>query len=105
MNGTSKHINEAFARISLEQTRAFILTGGKSNHEQDKDLQYSKRLLTASDPIYNRINTLYSDNRTEREKANDEITNAVTAFQEVYMDIGMKAGARLLYQLMVEDEK
>ena len=105
MDGTSRYINEAFARISLEQVRAFILTGAKDNHQQDKDEQYSTRILKASDPIYNRINALYSDNKAEREAATNEITNAVSAFQEVYMDIGMKAGARLLYQLMVEDEK
>ena len=104
-DGINNHINEIFDRISLEQIRAFILTGVKSNHQHLKDEQYSLRLKNASDPIYNRINSLYANDRGEREEATDEITEAVSAFQEVYMDIGMKAGARLLYQLMVEDER
>jgi len=104
MDGISNYIDETFARMSLEQIRAFILTGAGDNHQQYKDEQYSQRLKKASDPIYDRINSLYTD-RDECEKANNEIANAVTVFQEVYMDIGMKAGARLLYQLMVEDGK
>jgi hypothetical protein len=48
---------------------------------------------------------LISSDARELTKATDEISKAISTFQEVYMEIGMKAGARLLYQLMVEDEK
>ena len=104
MDGISNHINETFTRIGLGQMRSFILTGAKDNHHEEKSAQYSARLRNASDPIYNRINSLYPDIR-ERDIAVDEITVAISAFQEVYMEIGMKAGARLLYQLMFEDER
>ena len=36
--------------------------------------------------------------------ANADVSKAVTAFGDVYMEIGMKAGARLICQLLFPNE-
>ena len=36
--------------------------------------------------------------------ANADVSKAVTAYGNVYMEIGMKAGARLLSQLLTSNE-
>jgi len=101
MDGTSKYINAAFARVNLEQIRSFILTGLEDKQEL-LDEQYNARLEKASEPIYNRLSSLYPSANELTEPAN-ELSHALSTFQDVYMEIGMKAGAKLLYQLIVED--
>jgi len=102
MDGTSKYISEAFARINLEQIRSFILTGEQECSQHGAN--YDERLNEASDPVYARINKLYPTAKEATEPTN-ELSHALSTFQEVYFEIGMKAGARLLHQLMIEDEK
>jgi len=43
-------------------------------------------------------------NRNERETATSELANALIAYSDVYMELGMKAGARLVYQLLLTDD-
>jgi len=57
-------------------------------------------LKKASDPIYNRINSLYSI-PSELTEASNDISKALTAYEEVHMEIGMKLGAKLIYQLLI----
>lgn len=66
-------------------------------------LPYSEWLKKESDPIHKRLEQLYPISE-EMDEAAADLTQALTAFEEVYMEIGMKAGARLLFHLLVEDE-
>jgi len=96
------YITKTFARVNLAQIRSFILTGEQERSQHG--VNYEQRLDEASEPVYDRINKLYPSAREATEPTN-ELSHALSTFQEVGFEIGMKAGARLLYQLMMEDEK
>ena len=100
MNEHANFIKQAFARMNLEQLRALILSGTEDLIPQCES--YAVRLTNASDPIYARINSLYT--KHELTDATNEISKAVNTFQEVYFEIGMKAGARLVHQLLLTDD-
>lgn len=94
------YIKDAFDRMDLQQIRQFLLYGVE---EFDCDSQsYKDRLKNGSDPIYRRLKELYPV-EDEREKVSAELAQALTAFESVYMEMGMKAGARLICQLLFED--
>jgi hypothetical protein len=46
----------------------------------------------------------YADGE-ERDAAFDELTQTLTTYQDVYFELGIKTGARLLYQLLFEQEE
>jgi hypothetical protein len=95
-----KHIKDVFARMDLQHIRAFVLTGAKELHPQAES--YEVRIIQASNAISKRIDSLYSDTN-ELDKATTELADALTAFQDVYFEIGMKFGARLVHQLLMTD--
>ena len=97
----SYYIKDTFARMDLQQIREFLMYGTELD-EKEAAVPYEIRLKNASDPIYKRINSLYPE-IDEHTKACNDIAQAITAFEEVYMEIGMKAGARLIYQLLLSD--
>lgn len=95
------YIKEAFTRMNLRQLQHFLLYGTDDfEHER---LPYSEWLKKESDPIHKRLELLYPISE-EMDEAAADLAQALTAFEEVYMEIGMKAGARLLFHLLVEDE-
>ena len=102
MEKNSDHITKTFARMDLEKLVKFFVYGEDSK-TQDGDA-YDRRLEKASAPIYQRIYSLYPTAKEATEPCN-ELSHALSTFQDVYMEIGMKAGARLLYRLMLEDDK
>jgi hypothetical protein len=96
------YFSDIFARMDLKQVREFLLYATAETDEED--LPYGERIKQGGDPIYNRIENLYADNTTERDKAASDLSQALAAHDAVYMEIGMKAGARLIYQLLLCDE-
>jgi hypothetical protein len=50
------------------------------------------------------LESLYP-NETELDKAAADLSKALTAYEYVYMELGMKAGARLLHQLLLTDDQ
>jgi predicted RNA-binding protein with PIN domain len=95
-----KYIKDVFARMDLQHIRAFVLTSAKELHPQAET--YEMRIVQASDPISKRIDSLYSDAK-ELDKATTELVDALTAYQDVYFEIGVKFGARLVHQLLMSD--
>ena len=102
MDVKSDHITKTFARMDMQKLIRFFIYGEESKTQNGES--YDERLEKASEPIYQRIYKLYP-NATDATEPCNELSNALSAFQDVYMEIGMKAGARLLYQLMIEDDK
>lgn len=94
------YINDTFGRMELQQIREFLLYGTENYFPSD--LPYNQRLKSGSNTLYERINRLYPD-QDERDKAAADIAEALSAYEGVYMELGMKAGARLLFQLLLED--
>ena len=98
----TNHIDKTFARMDIQKLIRFFIYGEESNTQDNAP--YFERLEKASEPIYNRIYSLYPNAKDATEPCN-ELSHVLSTFQDVYMEIGMKAGARLLYQLMIEDDK
>ena len=64
---------------------------------------YDIRLKRAGEAIYARINDLYPNSSSELTEATNDLSQALSTHDEIYMEIGMKAGARLIYQLLLTD--
>ena len=95
------YINEAFARTNLQYIREFILSGEQLI--QPKDESYHVRLKEGTDPICDRLKNLYPV-EDEYEEAYTDLNMALSTHENVYMELGMKIGARLVYQLLVSAE-
>lgn len=96
------YINEAFERMNLQQLISFFLFGTDDFTEETHP--YKTTLKKKCDPIYKRLDTIYPDGE-ERDTAAADLSLALSAYERVYMEIGMKAGARLLHQLLYEDDQ
>ena len=95
------YIKDAFGRMNLRQIRSFLLYGTDDFAEEVQP--YRERLKSESNPIYKRLESIYP-NETELDKAAADLSQALTAYEYVYMELGMKAGARLLYHLLLTDD-
>ncbi len=95
------YIKDIFARLDLQQIREFLLYGAGNYDMQDKT--YAERLKEASGPVFSNIESLFADDKPKREKAASDVSHALSTYNDVYMEIGMKAGARLVYQLLLVD--
>lgn len=98
----SDYIKEAFGRMKLHQLRSFLLYGADDFAENARP--YRETLRAGSDPIYQRLENLYPD-ETKLEEATADLSQALTVYEHVYMELGMKAGARLLHQLLFLDDQ
>lgn len=97
----SDYIKDAFGRMNLRQIRSFLLYGTDDFAEEVQP--YRDRLKENSNPIYRRLESIYPDG-AELDKAAADLSQALTAYEYVYMELGMKAGARLLYHLLLTDD-
>jgi len=95
------YIKEAFGRMNLEQIKVFLLHGAEENAATKP--AYKDTLKKESDPIYRRLKSLYSD-KDELENAVADLSRAIAAYEYVYMELGMKAGARLIHQLLILED-
>ena len=97
----STPISEIFARTDIEQVMAFILYGAENSSISTES--YNTRINKATRPIVNRLNEIYA-NADDKDNAQSDLSQALAIYQNVYMEIGMKAGAKLLYQLLFSDK-
>jgi len=95
------YINDAFARMNLHQISNFLLG---IEDDTNNILPYQDTLRKGCDPIYKRLDILCPD-ETERNKAAAELSQALDAYEYVYMELGMKTGARLIHQLLLTDDR
>ncbi|MDL2231981.1 hypothetical protein LJC63_00175 [Ruminococcaceae bacterium OttesenSCG-928-L11] len=96
------YIKEAFARMNLQQAISFLLYGSDDYPEETHP--YRETLKQGSDPIYKRLESIYPDG-IELDRAAADLSMALTAYEYVYMELGMKAGARLVHQLLCVDDQ
>jgi len=95
------YISDALARTDLRQIRAFIIQGAEDINVKDEP--YKVRLEQCDNAILKRLESIYTD-EAELDKAYGDLSVATSVHQEVYMELGMKIGARLLYQLLISEE-
>ena len=96
------NVNEIFERMDLHQIINFILYG--TGPLETYNITYNQHLTEGSIPLLDRFKKLYKDNQIELENAKDELYTALTVNSEVYTEIGMKAGARMLVQLLFQND-
>ncbi len=96
------YIKNTFARMDLQQIRQFLLYEVEEMEIDNRP--YKDRIKFGCDPIYNRLNSTYHD-QSERDKAAADLSQALSTYESVYMELGMKAGARLIYQLLLTDDQ
>ncbi len=87
--------------MELGKLCQFILYGVEDF--SNECLPYHDRLINGSNPIYDRLKGIYP-NETDFNRATADLSLALTAYEAVYMEMGMKAGARLVYQLLHTDD-
>lgn len=97
----SDYIKAAFARMNLQQTVNYLLFGVDRISVEIRP--YKEVLKESSDPIYRRLETIYPDG-IELDKAAADLDLALLTYEQVYMEIGMKAGARLVHQLLLSND-
>ena len=94
-----KYIKDMFARADLQQFREFLITGIDID-ELDKRT-YSERLEKESESIIKRIKNI-SKSDDELDEIFSEFSGATGAYMEVFTEIGIKIGAKLMVQLLSE---
>lgn len=92
---------EIFKRMDLQQIRAFILDG--LDTAEIYNCTYSERLNKGNELITERLKSIYRD-ENEFSDAMEEFYNAQTVNSEIYTEIGIKAGARLMFQLLYQND-
>ena len=95
-----KYIKEIFERADLQQIREYLL-GDTSVLERDTRT-YEERLKQNCTPIIKRIEKISKDDQ-ELDELFSEYSNAEEAHKDVFLEIGMKVGARLMFQLLCEN--
>lgn len=96
MNQIDKLLN----RASLHQIREFLISGLE---EVEKNYEpYPERLKQSSDPVFRRLKQVYSDS-AELDVATEEFLLTLNTYQDIYLEMGMKIGARLFFELVSSD--
>jgi len=94
----STYIEDIFTRVDLCQIREFLLRGVEPLETEDQ--AYGARLEKGRDAIYKRLQTLYPGDEDSLDEAYYDLAQALGSCESVFTEIGMKAGARLVYQLL-----
>ena len=97
----STPISEIYARTDLQRVIGFILCGAEDSDVSKES--YDTRLTKATRPMVKRLEGIYPD-ADDMDNAYCDFSQALAAFQNVYTEIGMKVGARLVCQLLCIDD-
>jgi hypothetical protein len=98
----STNTKEIFDRMDIQQIRSFLLEG--LDAIEICNISYEQRLKESSKLMLKRLEAIYGENANELSNAADEFYAALNVYSDVYTEIGIKAGARLLNQLLYENE-
>ena len=96
------YIKQIFERTNVQQIRELLVCGIELGELPDKK-PYGERLEDGSLHIVKRLKK-FSQDEEEFAAMYDEFSEAAVAYTNVFLEIGMKAGARLLFQLLYENE-
>ena len=92
-----KYLQKAIERTNIQHIRSFLMYGVE-NIEIDTR-SYNERIEQYSKPALERLKKIYTDEK-EFDEALTEFNLAVGEYQDVYLEIGMILGSRLLYSLL-----
>lgn len=91
------YIEHALNRANIQDLRAFFLHGVDAIgiHKEP----FEKRLDDATASMYIRLKILYSDAGEQQDAIND-FNYALSVYEEVYTEVGMKMATRLILDLL-----
>lgn len=93
---------EIFERMDLQHIINFILYGYQIS--EPYNITYEQRLSEGYFSMLQRLKSLYKEDETELENSTDEFNTALIINSQVFTEIGMKAGAQLIFQLLRQDD-
>ena len=93
--------NEMLERAKLQHIRGFIQCEGADL--DIANLSYHERIKLGERRILERLKALIPD-AMDYDNAESELNTAFGAYGDVYMEIGMKVGARLIMELLLKDD-
>ena len=96
-----EHIKQIFERADLQHICEFLTTGMGLDGPPDKR-PYADRLAESSAHIVSRLRK-YSADEQEFTAMYDDFGESTVANMNVFLEIGMKVGARIMVQLLFED--
>ena len=97
-----KMLNQSILeRIGLQQICYFILYGENS---LSKDGTYNERILDAEKLAIDSLECFRDGKKGYLETQND-LTEAFSLSEEIYTERGMKLGAKLMLQLLYEEDR
>ncbi|MGI6003840.1 MAG: hypothetical protein ACOX88_00285 [Christensenellales bacterium] len=88
------YISAIFDRADIQHIREYLLSGGKLLQVDHQP--YEQRLAEGMDQAVKRIQTYFPD---QAEEIEDSLIQAVSVYQDVYMEIGLRAGIVLAAQI------
>jgi len=91
-------------RTNIQELRSLFLEGiDLAGYKAEPDPQsYEKRIRKGERPLIEFIEKLYPDGNV-RDAVFDLVSNALLVNQEVYTEIGMRVGAKVIYELLQND--
>lgn len=93
------NFDEVLTRLNMQKMCSFLLYG--TDDMVDIDTRpYEQRRTEAEQPITKLLNDLLGDNESELDIAMDKLSIALTAIQNVYLEIGLRAGAKIMMELV-----
>lgn len=90
--------DKIFERLDIQQLRSFLLEC-VDNFAIDSRT-YSQRLKEDSNAIYKRLENLCPD-ESKLDEVIAELSQALVSYENVYTEIGIKIGAKLIHQLLL----
>lgn len=88
-------------RAHIQQLRSFLIEGEEFGSWMEEDHRsYEQRRREEERPIWKLLETTFSEE--EIDNAVEKLSRAISVNQEMYMELGMKAGAILVLDLLRE---
>ena len=94
---------EMLNRVNIRHIRSLIFNGTADHLASEFDETYEERLSGSSYLLEKRIKKIYKDDSNELENALSEVGTIMREYRDVYTEIGMKIGAKLIFQLLYQD--
>ncbi len=90
------YITEIFERANIQQIRSFLQSGAEDDYIKDKT--YKQRITESCKPLNDFLENLKSS------ELDDMVGNALYAYENVYLEIGMQCGFMLAMEIYNKNE-
>ena len=98
-----ENLNDILKLANIQELRSFLLEGVELSEAPDPR-PYAKRIREDENRLYQFLRDTFPE-KADAEHACDIAGDALSSFSDAYMEIGILAGARLLYALLIDDSR